>query len=87
MITNSNLLKSPPCQPYTRQKQGMLGVVWCMGFDVYTALKQGSKDPRAKSFLHLLELLPTLNHPPSYLLMENVVGFEVCNTYNRCIMN
>ncbi|XP_053323685.1 tRNA (cytosine(38)-C(5))-methyltransferase [Spea bombifrons] len=33
-------------------------------------------DPRAKSFLYLLDLLPRLKNPPSYILLENVKGFE-----------
>lgn len=58
-------LLSPSCQPYT----------------TLNPLAKGSADPRAKSFLHLVEdVLPVLvsqrNHP-NYLLIENVAGFEV----------
>ncbi|XP_018419524.1 PREDICTED: tRNA (cytosine(38)-C(5))-methyltransferase [Nanorana parkeri] len=33
-------------------------------------------DPRAKSFLYLLEVLPRLQKTPKYILLENVKGFE-----------
>ncbi|XP_056375151.1 tRNA (cytosine(38)-C(5))-methyltransferase isoform X2 [Hyla sarda] len=33
-------------------------------------------DPRAKSFLYVLEILPRLRKTPSYILLENVKGFE-----------
>eukprot|EP00026_Physarum_polycephalum_P009738 Phypoly_transcript_09872.p1 GENE.Phypoly_transcript_09872~~Phypoly_transcript_09872.p1 ORF type:complete len:334 (+),score=28.13 Phypoly_transcript_09872:67-1068(+) len=59
-------MMSPPCQPYTRQKE---------------ALQKGSVDPRAKSFLHLLDLFPSLKFPPTYILIENVVGFESSDTH------
>lgn len=36
----------------------------------------GADDPRARSFAHLLGLLARLDRPPSYLLLENVYGFE-----------
>lgn len=42
---------------------------------------KGAADPRAKSFLHLIQdVLPTLkalSAQPSYILIENVAGFEV----------
>ena len=40
----------------------------------------GSKDPRAESFILLLEKLKDLEKPPKYLLVENVVGFEQSST-------
>uniref|UniRef100_A0A9J7YEJ1 tRNA aspartic acid methyltransferase 1 n=1 Tax=Cyprinus carpio carpio TaxID=630221 RepID=A0A9J7YEJ1_CYPCA len=33
-------------------------------------------DPRTKSFLYILELLPRLSKRPSFILLENVKGFE-----------
>ncbi|KAG8443221.1 hypothetical protein GDO86_011866 [Hymenochirus boettgeri] len=33
-------------------------------------------DPRAKSFLYILDILPRLQKTPSYILLENVKGFE-----------
>lgn len=42
-----------------------------------TGLKNGSKDTRAKSFLYLMDMLLKMKHPPSYILVENVKGFEV----------
>ncbi|KAF1803191.1 S-adenosyl-L-methionine-dependent methyltransferase [Mucor lusitanicus] len=39
-------------------------------------LQQGSVDARAKSFLHLLNVLGEMEHKPRYILVENVKGFE-----------
>ncbi|XP_014675616.1 PREDICTED: tRNA (cytosine(38)-C(5))-methyltransferase-like isoform X2 [Priapulus caudatus] len=36
-------------------------------------------DPRAKSFLYLLNTLPKLENQPKYILLENVKGFETSN--------
>jgi len=63
---NSNLwLLSPACQPYT----------------VLNPKAKGAADPRAQSFLHLIEVvLPALverGAAPARLLVENVAGFEV----------
>uniref|UniRef100_A0A8C5M944 tRNA aspartic acid methyltransferase 1 n=1 Tax=Leptobrachium leishanense TaxID=445787 RepID=A0A8C5M944_9ANUR len=33
-------------------------------------------DPRARSFLYILDILPRLQKPPMYILLENVKGFE-----------
>ena len=56
---------SPACQPYT----------------VLNPKAKGAADPRAKSFLHLIEnVLPALSErgaAPVRLLVENVAGFEV----------
>ncbi|KAF9564972.1 CorA metal ion transporter [Mortierella alpina] len=41
-----------------------------------TGNQEGSKDTRAKSFLYLMSILPKMQHPPNYLLLENVKGFE-----------
>ncbi|KAF9448849.1 S-adenosyl-L-methionine-dependent methyltransferase [Macrolepiota fuliginosa MF-IS2] len=61
-------LLSPSCQPYT----------------VLNPNAKGGADPRAKSFLHLVqEVLPKLaemNALPSRLLVENVAGFETSIT-------
>ena len=38
-------------------------------------LKMDVKDPRCSSFLHFLEILPSLTSV-SFILMENVMGFE-----------
>ncbi|XP_020621439.1 tRNA (cytosine-5-)-methyltransferase-like isoform X2 [Orbicella faveolata] len=43
-------------------------------------LQGASKDPRTRSFLHILELLPQLSRSPNYILMENVKGFETSDT-------
>ena len=58
-------LLSPACQPYT----------------VLNPNGKGAQDPRAQSFLHLVQVvLPDLAREgaaPRYLLVENVAGFEV----------
>jgi len=58
-------LMSPSCQPYT----------------VLNPLAQGAEDPRAKSFIHIIEnVLPQMvadNTHPRRMLIENVAGFEV----------
>ncbi|PPQ98943.1 hypothetical protein CVT24_003570 [Panaeolus cyanescens] len=61
-------LLSPACQPYT----------------VLNPDAKGAQDPRAQSFLHLVQtVLPELadsNDHPSRLLVENVAGFESSST-------
>ncbi|KAK7688251.1 hypothetical protein QCA50_008621 [Cerrena zonata] len=61
-------LLSPSCQPYT----------------VLNPEAKGAADPRAKSFIHLMEVvLPELvkmKQHPSHLLVENVAGFETSTT-------
>ncbi|KNZ78224.1 DNA methyltransferase like protein [Termitomyces sp. J132] len=61
-------LLSPACQPYT----------------VLNPNANGASDPRAKSFLHLIQIvLPDMtsaNNQPSHLLVENVAGFETSST-------
>lgn len=34
-------------------------------------------DARAFSFLQMFKMLPQMKFPPNYILVENVVGFEV----------
>ncbi|KAJ7139445.1 S-adenosyl-L-methionine-dependent methyltransferase [Mycena epipterygia] len=61
-------LLSPACQPYT----------------VLNPSAKGELDPRAKSFLHLVQnILPELasqNAHPTHFLVENVGGFETSST-------
>ncbi|KAK9712592.1 hypothetical protein K7432_007062 [Basidiobolus ranarum] len=45
-----------------------------------TGLQNGSNDPRAKSFLFLIEMLGKMKNPPEYVLVENVKGFETSDT-------
>ena len=42
--------------------------------------QEASKDARAKSFLHILDLLVEMQNPPSYIFLENVKGFDVSDT-------
>lgn len=54
-------MMSPPCQPYTRSNK---------------SATRDDKDPRAKAFLNIIKQLPLMAVPPSYIALENVVGFE-----------
>ncbi|NXU58862.1 TRDMT methyltransferase, partial [Turnix velox] len=42
-------------------------------------------DPRTKSFLYILEILPRLQKLPKYLLLENVKGFELSSARNELL--
>ncbi|KAI0638813.1 S-adenosyl-L-methionine-dependent methyltransferase [Trametes polyzona] len=68
-------LLSPSCQPYT----------------VLNPLAKGAEDPRAKSFIRLMEdVLPELvrmHKHPRRLLVENVAGFETSSTRERLLVN
>ncbi|KAH9855794.1 S-adenosyl-L-methionine-dependent methyltransferase [Lenzites betulinus] len=68
-------LLSPSCQPYT----------------VLNPLAKGAEDPRAKSFIRLIEdVLPELvkmGRHPQRLLVENVAGFETSSTRERLLVN
>ncbi|TCD61788.1 hypothetical protein EIP91_007942 [Steccherinum ochraceum] len=68
-VHGANLwLMSPSCQPYT----------------VLNPLAKGADDPRAKSFIHLIDdVLPELvsaGMHPTHILVENVAGFETSST-------
>jgi tRNA (cytosine38-C5)-methyltransferase len=64
-------LLSPSCQPYASS---------------LNPLAKDAADPRAKSFLHLIEnVLPAMvsaQKNPRYLLVENVSGFEVLEFFS-----
>ncbi|PFH35032.1 hypothetical protein BESB_059190 [Besnoitia besnoiti] len=45
--------------------------------------REDSRDPRAKSILHLLACLESLADPPKMLFVENVRGFEASETHAR----
>lgn len=54
----------------------------CCSYKLYgsskvTGLQKDAEDARASSFLKLIEMLPLMSRPPTYLFVENVVGFEV----------
>ncbi|CAK8697063.1 tRNA (cytosine(38)-C(5))-methyltransferase-like [Clavelina lepadiformis] len=44
-------------------------------------LKKDIEDPRTKSFLHLLSVLPKMTNRVTYILLENVKGFEESRAY------
>lgn len=66
-------LLSPSCQPYT----------------ILNPAAKGEADPRAKSFLHLIDhILPDLaaqDSQPRYMLIENVAGFQDSTTRKRLV--
>lgn len=66
-------LISPSCQPYT----------------ILNPAARGEADPRAKSFLHLIDhILPDLaaqDSQPRYMLIENVAGFQDSMTRRRLV--
>lgn len=61
-------MMSPPCQPHTRQHSNQ---------------EEDINDPRSKSFLHLCDMISTMEGRtlPKIILMENVVGFENVSTF------
>ncbi|CAG8463206.1 283_t:CDS:2 [Funneliformis caledonium] len=50
-----------------------------------TGLHKGSSDLRAKSFLFLIDMLSKMSSPPTYILIENVKGFEESDTRNTLV--
>ena len=42
--------------------------------------RRDNVDRRTDSFFHLMQLLTEMHHPPTYLFVENVQGFELSNT-------
>ena len=48
-------------------------------------LKGDSSDHRTDSFFHLMETLLKMAHPPRYLMMENVEGFQDSQTRNHFV--
>ncbi|KAI8143369.1 S-adenosyl-L-methionine-dependent methyltransferase [Fennellomyces sp. T-0311] len=47
--------------------------------------KKDIDDPRAKALVHLIDLLPKLDNPPSYMFLENVKNFEESQSRDRLI--
>ncbi|XP_068160449.1 tRNA (cytosine(38)-C(5))-methyltransferase isoform X2 [Antennarius striatus] len=47
--------------------------------------KRDVSDARTKSFLHILDLLPRLNRLPSFILLENVKGFETSSAREHLV--
>ena len=59
------LTLSPPCQPYTRAGKA-----------------KGAADARSNALRHFCErLLPEMEQPPHWIMLENVVGFERSESY------
>ena len=53
----------------------------------YTRRGKGlaSEDPRAQSFLRVIDTIPRMEHPPRWIFVENVVGFQISNTRERLL--
>ncbi|KAJ9460957.1 cytosine-5-methyltransferase [Diplonema papillatum] len=49
--------------------------------------RKGSEDSRAQSFLSMIDLLPLMENPPSWILVENVLGFEASETFQQLVVN
>ncbi|NXI44813.1 TRDMT methyltransferase, partial [Galbula dea] len=50
-----------------------------------TGLQGDVSDPRTKSFLYILDILPRLQKLPTYLLLENVKGFESSSARDKLL--
>ncbi|XP_039265013.2 tRNA (cytosine(38)-C(5))-methyltransferase-like [Styela clava] len=48
-------------------------------------LQKDVADPRTKSFLHFLSVLPKLSKLPKYILLENVKGFETSEAHKELV--
>lgn len=48
-------------------------------------LQQDAQDPRSTGFLYLLQVLSSMKNPPKYLLLENVLNFEVSQCHEKLI--
>jgi len=59
---------SPPCQPFTATKD---------------AQQLDSRDKRCKALSHLCGVLPRLEKPPRWIVVENVKGFYSSNACDR----
>ena len=47
--------------------------------------KGDSDDRRTDSFFHMMHIMATMSSPPRYLMVENVLGFEVSSTRQHLI--
>ncbi|KAH0627494.1 hypothetical protein JD844_003259 [Phrynosoma platyrhinos] len=82
------ILMSPPCQPFTRVPswKHLLTPLILFSFSLCRIGRQGDvSDPRARSFLYILDILPRLAKLPKYLLLENVKGFETSSARDELI--
>ncbi|XP_045113172.1 tRNA (cytosine(38)-C(5))-methyltransferase-like isoform X3 [Portunus trituberculatus] len=48
-------------------------------------LKRDAEDARSSSFLHLVDLLRRVPHPPRMILLENVAGYETSQTREHLV--
>ncbi|XP_060559579.1 tRNA (cytosine(38)-C(5))-methyltransferase-like [Ruditapes philippinarum] len=98
--TNANLvyrhnfpnvdINASAIETLTKQKFDSLGIDMilmsppCQPF-TRVGKQQDTKDVRTRSFLHILELLKKSDKCPSYILVENVKGFESSESRMRLI--
>lgn len=82
------ILMSPPCQPFTRSDYTSKIFLWyliritiVLNYILYCRLgkQKDLDDSRNNSFLHFMKLLPQTKSV-SYILIENVKGFETSET-------
>eukprot|EP01099_Mayorella_cantabrigiensis_P001688 TRINITY_DN1750_c0_g2_i4.p1 TRINITY_DN1750_c0_g2~~TRINITY_DN1750_c0_g2_i4.p1 ORF type:complete len:277 (+),score=77.88 TRINITY_DN1750_c0_g2_i4:59-832(+) len=70
---NISTLKSKEIDSYSAN-------VWVLSPPCQPYTRQGKgldvKDNRAEALLHLINLISEIKHLPSYILLENVIGFE-----------
>lgn len=52
---------------------------------IYKGLKRDAEDARSSSFLHLVDLLRRVPHPPRMILLENVAGYETSQTREHLV--
>lgn len=45
--------------------------------------QQDDKDPRAAAFLHLINTIDSMQSPPSFIFLENVLNFEVSRSRDK----
>ncbi|CAG8569889.1 10802_t:CDS:2, partial [Scutellospora calospora] len=84
-IVHQRNIESIPLEYYDSYKAN----IWLMSPPCQpytrTGLLRGSKDIRSKSFIYLLDLLAKMKNPPTYILIENVKGFEESETRTTLI--
>lgn len=98
--TNANKVYEhnfPHCPHFNRNLCGLTPQeLDCLKADVFVlsppcqpftrqGLRRDNTDRRTDSFFHLLLILKELVKPPSYILIENVQGFESSNTREHCV--
>lgn len=67
-----------------------LYVSWCEKYKSKPYTQGGNmkdiQDPRARPLIHLIDLLPQLADPPTFIFLENVKNFEVRQNQKKMMM-